>query len=56
MKLGTSVEVALSVKNMSSSHAFYEAIGFKKIGADMMTDGSINIHLIEGKFSSPSRS
>ena len=56
MKLGTYVEVALSTRDSAISLAFYESLGFKKLGDDVMTDGSINIRLMEDSFDSPTLS
>lgn len=53
MKLGTYVEIKLKSKNIDKSMSFYEYLGFRKIGDDVMTDGSINIRLDESNFSSP---
>lgn len=53
MKLGTYVEVKLKSKNIDKSMSFYEYLGFRKIGDDVMTDGSINIRLSDENFTSP---
>jgi len=56
MKLGTYVEVKLKSKNIDKSMSFYEYLGFRKIGDDVMTDGSINIRLSDENFTSPTLS
>jgi len=56
MKLGTYVEVKLKSKNIDKSMSFYEYLGFRKIGDDVMTDGSINIRLSDEPFTSPTLS
>lgn len=53
MKLGNYVEIKLKSKNIAESMRFYENLGFRKLGDDVMTDGSINIRLSEENFSSP---
>lgn len=53
MKLGTYVEIKLKCKNIDDSLRFYEYLGFRKLGDDVLTDGSINIRLSEESFSSP---
>jgi predicted lactoylglutathione lyase len=56
MKLGTAVEIKLKSKNIDKSMSFYEYLGFRKIGDDVMTDGSINIRLSDENFTSPTLS
>ncbi len=56
MKLGTYVEVRLKSKNIDKSMSFYEYLGYRKIGDDVMTDGSINIRLSDENFTSPTLS
>jgi len=56
MKLGTYVEVKLKSKNVDKSMSFYEHLGYRKIGDDVMTDGSINIRLSDENFTSPTLS
>lgn len=56
MKLGRYVEVKLKSKQIDKSMSFYEYLGFRKVGDDVMTDGSINIRLSDGNFSSPTLS
>ena len=56
MKLGTYVEVKLKSKNIDQSMSFYEYLGFRKIGDDVMTDGSINIRMSNENFTSPTLS
>ena len=53
MKLGSYVEIKLKSKNVDKSMSFYEYLGFRKIGDDVMTDGSINIRLSDENFTSP---
>ena len=56
MKLGMYVEVKLKSKNIDQSMSFYENLGLRKIGDDVMTDGSINIRLSDENFTSPTLS
>lgn len=56
MKLGKYVEIKLKSKNIDQSMSFYEYLGFRKIGDDVMTDGSINIRLSDENFTSPTLS
>lgn len=56
MKLGRYVEVKLKVKSIDKAMNFYEYLGFRKIGDDVMTDGSINIRLSDESFTSPTLS
>ncbi len=56
MKLGRYVEVKLKVKSIDKAMSFYEYLGFRKIGDDVMTDGSINIRLSDESFTSPTLS
>ncbi len=56
MNLGTYVEIKLKTKNIDQSMGFYEYLGFRKIGDDVMTDGSINIRLSDENFTNPTLS
>ena len=56
MNLGTYVEIRLKSKNIDKSMSFYEYLGFRKIGDDVMTDGSINIRLSDENFTNPTLS
>jgi len=56
VKLGTYVEIKLKTKNIDQSMSFYEYLGFRKIGDDVMTDGSINIRLSDENFTNPTLS
>jgi predicted lactoylglutathione lyase len=56
MNLGTYVEIKLKSKNIDKSMSFYEYLGFRKIGDDVMTDGSINIRLSDENFTNPTLS
>lgn len=48
MKLGSYVEVVNNVESIDQALAFYENLGFKTVGENIVTDGSINIRLQEG--------
>lgn len=52
MGLSTNVGVVTSVQDVPGAIAFYEKLGFKKIDDAILTDGSLNLHLVsEGDFS-----
>ncbi len=53
MKLGDYVEIRTTVGDVAAAVAFYEKLGFKSLGGDVVTDGSINIHLLTSDEPSP---
>ncbi len=48
MKQGNYVEIRTTVEDIAAALEFYEHLGFKAIGGDAVTDGSINIRLLPG--------
>lgn len=56
VKLGEYAEIRLASDNVDQSIGFYEVLGFRKLGDDVMTDGCINVHFIAGIFESPTLS
>lgn len=48
MKAGNYVEIRNTVGDVATALAFYQKLGFKSVGEDIVTDGSINIHLLTG--------
>ena len=56
MKLGTYVSITLATQDPEQSMAFYEALDWQKISEDTLSDGSINLRLRKGDFSSPTLS
>ncbi len=48
MKSGDYVEIRTTVSDIAEAREFYQRLGFKAIGGDVVTDGSINIHLLAG--------
>ncbi len=60
MKLGNYAHISISVRSLRESAPFYDKIGFTKVWSskapqpwELLTDGSVNIHLYESYFSSP---
>lgn len=56
MKLGNYVEITLCVKNSIDAVDYYQKLGFERLDATCLTDGSINIRVLEGNFASPTLS
>ena len=56
MQLGTYAELKLATKALTASIDFFAMLGFRKLGDDVITDGSINIRLAEERFASPTLS
>lgn len=53
VKLGAYLQLLLRVKNVDQAISYYEQLGFRKLGHDVVTDGSVNIKLASGAFNSP---
>lgn len=53
MPQGNYVEILTAVPDIAEATTFYEKLGFKKLTENILTDGSLNIHLKLGDFSSP---
>jgi len=56
VKLGNYLELTLSVKDRVAAVEYYEKLGFKRLDGTCLTDGSINLRVMEGRFASPSLS
>jgi catechol 2,3-dioxygenase-like lactoylglutathione lyase family enzyme len=54
MKPGDYVEIRTTVGDIAEAQVFYEKLGFKAVGGDVVTDGSINIRLLIDDEPSPS--
>lgn len=52
-KLGTYVEIRTTVPDIDETRAFYEKLGFQRLANDAVTDGSINIRLVNLDAPSP---
>jgi len=44
MKLGTYANLIFGTKDIDTSIIFYERLGWRKLGHDVITDGCINVH------------
>ncbi len=53
MKLGTYVEVRAAVADIAAALSNYEKLGLKKVGANVVTDGGLNIGLQTGALPGP---
>jgi len=53
MKSGDYVEIRTTVGDVAEALAFYGKLGFRQVSEDVVSDGSINIHLLVGDEPSP---
>ena len=56
MKPGNYVEIRTAVGDVAEALAFYQRLGFRALGDDVVSDGCINIHLLSGDEPSPTLS